>query len=313
MNKIPMKAKTMKITCKYIQMVLLALVFTCSLAGAVSAATANSDDEATVAREQALVLQAFAFWRSVNAARIDPRAALERVGVSIVQARAALGDDAWVLEKGLPPLAVSEQLVYAADAHGRDMFKRLYYSHTSPEGVTAAERIVAQGYEPLVVGESLGALAFSNYISPEVAVGAMFDIMLRDELLGTPGVQRNIFSPRVTEIGLTLKAESVALLADQPYIYLLVVDFAAPLVPRSFIIGESDPENIVMLQGFSTRFWQSVTLLPGGCFQVAFPEGGANLVAFDADSVVREQLTIYDDRPFVNRFMSIGMTKEETP
>lgn len=48
-------------------------------------------------------------------------------------------------DNGLPPLTLGENLNEAAQAHAEDMFRRRYYSHTSPDGGTVQDRYVAAG------------------------------------------------------------------------------------------------------------------------------------------------------------------------
>jgi uncharacterized protein YkwD len=47
---------------------------------------------------------------------------------------------------GLAPLVVNRRLERAGDAHARDMQRRGYFSHLSPEGVTVGDRLRAAGY-----------------------------------------------------------------------------------------------------------------------------------------------------------------------
>jgi uncharacterized protein YkwD len=60
---------------------------------------------------------------------------------------------------GLPALRLNAKLSQAAQAHSRDMVRRRYFSHTTPEGLSFADRIRATGYmraaHRWVVGETL--------------------------------------------------------------------------------------------------------------------------------------------------------------
>lgn len=59
----------------------------------------------------------------------------------------------------LRPLRLNPRLSTAAREHSRDMVRRRYFSHTTPEGVTVAQRIRGAGYlrgaRKWVVGENL--------------------------------------------------------------------------------------------------------------------------------------------------------------
>jgi uncharacterized protein YkwD len=48
--------------------------------------------------------------------------------------------------RGLAPLSVSRLLSRAARRHSRDMVTRRYFSHVSPNGMSARQRIVRTGY-----------------------------------------------------------------------------------------------------------------------------------------------------------------------
>ncbi len=52
-------------------------------------------------------------------------------------------------------LAYNDALDTAAQKHAQDMLARDYLSHTSPEGDTVRERIIAQGYAPTAYAENL--------------------------------------------------------------------------------------------------------------------------------------------------------------
>jgi uncharacterized protein YkwD len=56
---------------------------------------------------------------------------------------------------GLAPLAEDAVLSEVARAHSRDMMRRGYFDHTSPDGVTAQDRVQARGIEYRRVGENV--------------------------------------------------------------------------------------------------------------------------------------------------------------
>ena len=62
-------------------------------------------------------------------------------------------------ERGLPPLRLDPRLTRAAQRHSRDMVHRRYFSHTTPEGLSFAQRISHTGYlrasRRWLVGENL--------------------------------------------------------------------------------------------------------------------------------------------------------------
>jgi len=277
--------------------VLLGMFF-CAAAGA----------EEVADREELLRRQAYLFWQRINEARRDPRAVLERLAIPEEQARTVLGEDSWLLESGLRPLAWDGSLTAAAAAHGRDMVTRLYYSHLSPEGLGPRERMHAQGYLAIHAEETLGMLVFVNPVSLEESLDVMVDYMLRDELTGTPGVARNVFSPRLTEMGLSFLAESVQELAGQPYLYLVVADFAKPVIPRGFIVGRLDPGHMAGQRYFATGEIEMIPLLPGGSFQVPYPQGGCEVGAVDDQWRILNVKTFYDMDNYLNHHVDLRVS-----
>ncbi|MFZ5774001.1 MAG: CAP domain-containing protein [Thermodesulfobacteriota bacterium] len=262
----------MKLFRRSITTLLLAVLAFCASASAAQAATSAD-----------LSTQAYLLWQGINQARHTPRAALSWLGIDETTARAALGQDAWILDQGLPPLAWNDQLASAAGAHGRDMLDNLYYSHTSPTGLTPALRIAAAGYQALLEEEALAALVFTNPFPMDEAVVALLDNLLRDELTATPGAIRKIFSPNYSEAGLALLAESVALLDGQPYVYMLVADFAQPVAPRHFMVGMAEPGSRITVRNLYTGVWDVLPLLPGDAFQYPLSGRGEELTLRDAN------------------------------
>ncbi len=57
--------------------------------------------------------------------------------------------------QGCPALSLNPRLNSAADAHSEDMVARGFFSHRSPEGQVAGDRIRAAGYSPLGWGENI--------------------------------------------------------------------------------------------------------------------------------------------------------------
>ena len=55
------------------------------------------------------------------------------------------------------PLAWNAQLAQAAAGHSRDMADNNYFSHTSLDGRTAAQRVTAAGYAYSYLGENIAA------------------------------------------------------------------------------------------------------------------------------------------------------------
>ena len=87
-----------------------------------------------------------------------------------------------------PALTWNEQLEKAALAHSTDMNTKKYFSHTSPNGDRAGERIEKAGYRWLAYGENIG-MGFKD--EKEVVEG----------WLKSPGHCKNIMNKDYKEMG----------------------------------------------------------------------------------------------------------------
>jgi hypothetical protein len=91
--------------------------------------------------------------------------------------------------KGRRPVRLNAQLSAAAESHARDMVRRGYFAHESPEGGDLGGRVDATGYRYRKVSENL---AFGQESAREVV----------DGWHGSPGHARNQYDPEVSEVGL---------------------------------------------------------------------------------------------------------------
>ncbi|MEA2107980.1 MAG: CAP domain-containing protein [Pseudomonadota bacterium] len=175
-------------------------------------------------------------WQLINEARARPLATIQSLGIDEEAARRALGADAALLDGGLPPLAWDNHLAMAATGHSLDMVEKLYYSSTGPDGSLPEDRVAAAGYRGAAVGEPLGAMAFSAFIEPEEAARLVFASWVRDELDPGRTAKRYLFSREMSEVGFVGAVLSLGE-GIPTNVYVAVADFAAPLVPRFFIMG----------------------------------------------------------------------------
>ena len=106
---------------------------------------------------------------------------------------------------GCRALALDARLSRAAPPHSIDMAKRRYFSHTSLDGRTFAQRIRAQGYTGSIIGENIAA----GYPTPKAVV---------DAWMKSPGHRANILNCRYTAIG-------VGSAVGGPYRYYWTQDF----------------------------------------------------------------------------------------
>ena len=95
--------------------------------------------------------------------------------------------------RGLPSLRSQGQLELAAERHARDMVRRRYFSHTTPEGTTFSERLrfYTRGFR-WGVGETL-AWGRGSGSTPAAIVRAW---------LASPSHRRVVLDERYREIGL---------------------------------------------------------------------------------------------------------------
>ncbi|MBC8427070.1 MAG: hypothetical protein H8E00_00280, partial [Deltaproteobacteria bacterium] len=187
----------------------------------------------------------------LNSARKYPGRALLNAGIDPETAEEAYGDLAWALNLGwaltwpLAPLARDEKLHGTATAHNRDMRDRLYFGTASPDGTTPFQRVESAGYAPDSVGESLGTtlgvLEVSKVDGPIDVARCLYEILLKNDLDPRSDVERNIFHPFLTEVGIGL--ETIYLdpdpggAEDGSLYYTVVADFARPLDLRYFVMG----------------------------------------------------------------------------
>jgi hypothetical protein len=177
--------------------------------------------------------------RMINDARKFPETALAEIKLKKTAAQANLGTDAWVLDQGAAPVAWNNKLYISALAHAKDMAANLYYTYDSLNGYTIQDRISAVGYDFVYAGESLGALSFDKFIDPIQAAEIIFKNMLAYELKNILAQDNhNILNDDRTEAGIAFVSIVADLGLSVPVnVYLVVADFANPVVPRRFIVG----------------------------------------------------------------------------
>ena len=163
----------------------------------------------------------------INQARENPLAVATSLGMDAGQILQDLPELEDILINGIPPLSFNENLYAAAGAHTQDMLENNYYSHTSLDGRTYDDRIVEKGYVPTATGESLGMLAFFNFIQPAKAVELIFENMFRDELDPARTERRNILASDLEEAGIALGTGTLVLSGSACNVYLATCDFGS--------------------------------------------------------------------------------------
>lgn len=92
------------------------------------------------------------------------------------------------VSRGLKPLVLDTGLRSIARVYSEDMFKKGYFSHYSPEGLSVADRMTQAGIDFLVVGENLA-------YAPDVAAA-------HKGLMNSEGHRANILSTDYGKIGI---------------------------------------------------------------------------------------------------------------
>jgi uncharacterized protein YkwD len=100
--------------------------------------------------------------------------------------------------RDLARLREQPQLERAAAGHARDMVRRRFFAHTTPEGTSMVDRLRGAGYiraeRPWAVGESL-AWGAGGRATPAAIVAAWLD---------SPPHRRLVLAPRYREVGIGL-------------------------------------------------------------------------------------------------------------
>lgn len=180
--------------------------------------------------------EALYLGRLINEARTAPAAMLQRAGIDVEAARAALGGDGWILETGLPPLARNENLTAAAEAHLEDMVTRLYYGSVTPEGLGPAERAAAAGYEAAAVSEFLALLSVVTFVDGPEALWFIFRQWLEQDLAAPPEARR-LLAVWPSDVGAAVRAVSVDVDGVRINAYVVVVECGFPRLFQPMVVG----------------------------------------------------------------------------
>ena len=171
----------------------------------------------------------------INEARKDPLGMAESLGIARETVLQDLPELNAVLTEGLAPLGFNEKLYKAASGHTEDMIANIYYSHNSPDGRTYSERIRESGYLAAVCGESLGMVAFQNFMDTAEAVRTIFESIFLRELDPETTEQRNILNPDITKTGIAFGSGQFTAGGSTLNAYLATLDFGKPVVETEAI------------------------------------------------------------------------------
>lgn len=171
----------------------------------------------------------------INEARKDPLAMAASLGMDRETVLRDLPQLQDVLTGGLAPLRFDERLYEAALGHTQEMIDNVYYSHNSLDGRTYADRIRESGYWAVGCGESLGMVAFQNFMAPKDAATIIFESIFLAELDPETTEARNILNPERTEAGIVLGSGQFTAGDTTLNAYVATLDFGKPVVDTEAI------------------------------------------------------------------------------
>ena len=124
-----------------------------------------------------------AFAAACAGANVEPtqttRATVKRATLCLINAERR--------ERGLSDLRLDSRLTKAARRHSRDMVRRRYFSHTTPDGVSFVERIRRSGYLRTagrwLVGENLAWTTRTGNSAADIVRAWMHSPPHREEIL----------------------------------------------------------------------------------------------------------------------------------
>ena len=114
---------------------------------------------------------------------------------------------------GLPPLAGDQALAGAARRHSGDMLARGFFSHTTPDGVSAAQRL-PRGYGQVLrqSGENIWMGSGQNPGDSRRLAGKIMAT-----LMASPGHRQNILDPHYSHLGVGVAAWGQEVRATQVF------------------------------------------------------------------------------------------------
>lgn len=127
--------------------------------------------------------------------------------------------------KPLDPLIYNEYLHVAANIHVKDMFENLYFGNISPvDNSTVEDRVKMAGGDFFLIGESISAIAFENYIEPEKAIKLLIDNILYQNLFFVSNQSnKGLLLNRYDSVGISLGASVMAVDGKDYNVYVVSV------------------------------------------------------------------------------------------
>lgn len=178
--------------------------------------------------------------------------------------------------QGLHPLSYDQRLAAAARDHSEDMGLQGYFSHTSLDGRTVADRITAAGYSYNTYGENIAA----GYSTPQDVI---------DGWMSSSGHRANILNSNFCDIGV-----GYVYLTNSPYGHYWTQDFGrksgigtCPGTPTYAVTAAAGPGGAISPEG-------EVSVNQGGSVTFTFtPDTGYAVAEVLVDGEAKSIATSY--------------------
>lgn len=143
-----------------------------------------------------IVLAAFSFQKTFSQQTINPSAFKRDFLKSINSARQKGCTCGNTYMPPAPPMIWNDQLEIAAIGHAEDMYDKNHFSHTSKNGRTVEDRILAAGYT------YKGYRSFA--IGENIAQGQMSIAEVMKGWIKSEGHCKNLMNPQYREVGVAM-------------------------------------------------------------------------------------------------------------
>ena len=125
-------------------------------------------------------------------------------------------------EHYLSTFCASEQLMFAATAHSKDMLNRGYYDHVAPDGNTPEQRVRATGYSYSSMAENIHRRSLSY--APEPTQKDLEQVF--EDWMKSPAHRANLLNPDLREKGIGVVFGRYGTEVETSGLY--TVDFGTP-------------------------------------------------------------------------------------
>jgi len=130
-------------------------------------------------------------------------------------------------ERGLAPLSLNPVLSQSAYLKAKDMLKRGYFSHWSPDGISPWYWFKLAGYDYQFAGENL-------------AIGFLDSKEVNDAWMASPSHRQNILNPNYKEVGIAVLKGNF----NGNEVYLVVQHFGTPREKKQIKI-KTNQSNLI--------------------------------------------------------------------